>query len=257
MNNSLMHIHPSAEIADTVIIEPFVTIQKNVEIAAGTWIGPNVTIMEGARIGKYCKIYPGAVISAIPQDLKYKGEDTLTYIGDNVVVRECVTVSKGTADRHKTVVHENCLLMAYAHIAHDCNIGKHCIIANNVQIGGHVHIDEYAVLGGSSAVHQFVKIGTHAIISGGSMVKKDVPPFTKAARDPLRYCGINTIGLKRKGFSQEILTEIQEIYRKFFLQGYNYTKAIKLIEREVPASIYRDEILSFIKRSSRGVMKGY
>jgi len=197
MNQPLSYIHPEAKIAQNVVIEPFTTIYKNVEIGEGTWIGPNVTIMEGARIGKNCKIFPSAVISSIPQDLKFEGEDTLTIIGDNTVIRECVTISRGTKDKFKTVVGNNCLLMAYVHIAHDCVVGNNCIIANAVQVAGHVHIDDYAIISGTSAIHQFCRIGSHVMISGGSLVRKDVPPFTKAGREPLSYCGINSIGLRR------------------------------------------------------------
>jgi UDP-N-acetylglucosamine acyltransferase len=194
MNNSLTWIHPEAKIASNVVIEPFTTIHRNVEVGEGTWIGSNVTINEGARIGKNCKIYPGAVISSIPQDLKFTGEETITVVGDNTVIREFVTISRGTVDKFKTEIGKNCLVMAYVHIAHDCIIGDNCILVNSVQLAGHVHIDNYAIIGGSSAVHQFVKIGAHAMVSGGSLVRKDVPPFTKAAREPLSYCGINSIG---------------------------------------------------------------
>ncbi len=257
MNQPLAYIHPQAKIASNVVIEPFSTINKNVEIDEGTWIGPNVTIMEGARIGKNCKIFPGAVISAVPQDLKFNGEDTLTIIGDHTVIRECVTVNKGTADKHKTQIGKNCLIMAYVHIAHDCMIGNHCILANSVQLAGHVVIDDHAIVGGISAVHQFVRIGAHVMISGGSLVRKDVPPYTKAAREPLNYCGINSVGLRRRGFSNDKINEIQEIYRYVYLRGLPITKALDLIELEMPSSKERDEILHFVRSSDRGIMKGY
>lgn len=257
MHQPLAYVHPGARIAQNVVIEPFVTIHNNVEIDEGTWIGPHVTIMEGARIGKNCRIFPGAVVSAIPQDLKFKNEDTLTIIGNNVTIREYVTVNRGTRDKHKTVVGDNTLLMAYAHIAHDCNIGKNVIIANAVNIAGHVKVGDYAILGGLSAVHQFVSIGQHAMISGGSLVRKDVPPYTKAAREPLSFTGINSIGLRRRGFSSEKISEIQEIYRYLYLKGHNVSKALSMIEAEMPATQERDEIISFIQRSDRGVMRGY
>lgn len=257
MNQPLAYIHPQAKIATNVVIEPFVTIHKNVEIEEGTWIGPNVTIMEGARIGKNCKIYPGAVISGVPQDLKYGGEETITTIGDNTVVREFVTISRGTADKHKTEIGKNCLLMAYVHVAHDCSVGNNCILANAVQLAGHVNIDDYVIVGGASAVHQFVKIGAHAMVSGGSLVRKDVPPFTKAAREPLSYCGINSIGLRRRGYSNEKINEIQEIYRNIFLKGLNNSKALDMIELEMPSSKERDEIINFVRNSDRGIMKGF
>ncbi|MDH5474163.1 MAG: acyl-ACP--UDP-N-acetylglucosamine O-acyltransferase [Cyclobacteriaceae bacterium] len=257
MNQPLAYIHPEAKIARNVVIEPFTTIHKNVTVEEGTWIGPNVTIFEGARIGKNCKIYPGASIAAIPQDLKYEGEETEVFIGDNTVIREYVTISRGTTDRYKTTIGKNCLLMAYVHVAHDCVIGDNCILVNAVQLAGHVTIDEYAIVGGSSAVHQFVKIGAHVMVSGGSLVRKDIPPYTKAAREPLTYCGINSIGLRRRGFSSDKINEIQEIYRYLFLRGLNNSKAIDLVELELSPSKERDEILKFVRTSDRGIMKGY
>ena len=257
MNQPLAYIHPQAKIARNVVIEPFCTIHQNVVIEEGTWIGSNVTIFEGARIGKNCKIYPGAVISGVPQDLKYNGEDTEVIIGDNTVIRECVTISRGTSDKLKTVVGSDCLLMAYVHIAHDCNIGNHCILANTVQVAGHVVIEDYAIIGGASAVHQFVKVGSHVMVSGGSLIRKDVPPYTKAAREPLSYSGINSIGLRRRGFKSDKIMEIQEIYRYLYLKGLNNSKAIDLIELELRPSKERDEIVKFIRNSDRGVMKVY
>ena len=257
MIQPLAYVNPGAKIADTVVIEPFVTIHKNVEIGEGTWIGSNVTIMEGARIGKNCKIFPGAVISAIPQDLKFAGEETTTHIGDNTTVRECVTINRGTAAKGKTIVGENCLLMAYSHIAHDTILGNHVIIGNGSQIAGEVIIADFAILSGLVAVHQFVNIGPHVMISGGSLVRKDVPPYTKAAREPLSYEGVNSIGLRRRGSSAEKIGEIQEIYRNLYLRGLNNAKALIKIETEMPATQERDEIISFIRTSDRGVMKGY
>ena len=256
MHQPLAYVHPQAKIAQNVVIEPFVSIHKNVEIEEGTWIGSHVTIMEGARIGRNCRIFPGAVISAIPQDLKFKGEETLAVIGNNVTIRECVTVNRGTKDRGKTVVSDNVLLMAYAHIAHDCIIGKNAIIANAVNIAGHVKVGDHAIIGGLSAVHQFVSIGQHCMISGGSLVRKDVPPYTKAAREPLTYAGINSIGLRRRGFNSEKINAIQDIYRIIFLRGKNTSQAIEIIESQMPATEERDEILNFIMRSDRGIMKG-
>jgi len=257
MIQPLAYVNPGAKIADTVVIEPFVTIHKNVKIGEGTWIGSNVTIMEGARIGKNCKIFPGAVISAIPQDLKFNGEDTTTEIGDNTTIRECVTINRGTLAKGKTVVGSNCLLMAYSHVAHDTILGNNVIIGNGTQIAGEVIIHDYAILSGLVAVHQFVNIGPHVMISGGSLVRKDVPPYTKAAREPLSYEGVNSIGLRRRGFTAEKIGEIQEIYRKLYLRGMNNAKALINIETEMPATQERDEIITFIRSSDRGVMKGY
>ena len=257
MNQPLSFIHPQAKIARNVVIEPFTTISQNVEIDEGTWVGSNVTIMEGAKIGKNCKIFPGAVLSSVPQDLKFAGEETTMEIGDNTVIREFVTVSRGTADKRKTVIGSNCLLMAYVHVAHDCIIGNNCILVNAVQVAGHCSIDDFAIVGGASAVHQFVNIGMHAMVSGGSLVRKDVPPYTTAGREPLGYCGINSIGLRRRGYSNEAINEIQEIYRYIYLKGYNNTKAIDLIKIEMPSSTERDEIIRFVGNSNRGIMKGF
>jgi len=257
MNQPLAYVHPQAKIARNVVVEPFVTIHKNVEVGEGTWIGSNVTIMEGARIGKNCKIFPGAVISAIPQDLKFAGEETTVEVGDNTTIREFVTINRGTKASNKTVIGNNCLLMAYVHIAHDCFIGNNCILANATNLAGHILIDDYAILGGLSAVHQFVNIGAHVMISGGSLVRKDVPPYTKAARDPLSFVGINSIGMRRRGFASEKINEIQDIYRTLYLKNMNVSQAIAYIETQMPATPERDEILSFIAKSSRGIMKGY
>lgn len=257
MNQPLAYVHPQAKIARNVVIEPFVTIHKNVEIGEGSWIGSNVTIMEGARIGKNVKVFPGAVISAIPQDLKFDGEETTAEIGDNTTIREFVTVNRGTVASGKTVVGKNCLLMAYVHVAHDCIIGDNCILANAVNLAGHINIEDFAIIGGLSAVHQFVNIGQHVMISGGSLVRKDVPPYTKAARNPISFAGINSIGLRRRGFSSEKISEIQDIYRTIFNKNLNVSQAVNYIETEMPATPERDEILSFIANSARGIMKGY
>lgn len=257
MNQPLAYVHPQAKIARNVVIEPFTTIHANVEIGSGTWIGSNVTIMEGARIGKNCRIFPGAVISAIPQDLKFEGEDSLTVIGDNTTIRECVTVNRGTSASGETRIGKNVLIMATAHIAHDCIIGDNAIVVNGVALAGHVTVGEYAIVGGLAAIHQFIHIGDHAMVSGGSLVRKDVPPYTKAAKEPLSYVGINSIGLRRRGFSTEKIREIQNIYRILYQRNFNNTQAIEKIEAEMEATSERDEILLFIRNSQRGIMKGY
>ncbi len=256
MNQPLAYVHPQAKIADNVVIEPFVTIHKNVEIGEGTWIGSNATIMEGARIGKNNKIFPGAVISAVPQDLKYKGEETYVKIGDNNIIREFVTINRGTKANNETVIGNNNLIMAYVHIAHDCIVNDHCILANNVALAGHIEIHDWAIIGGQVAVHQFVNIGGHSFISGGTLVRKDVPPFTKAAREPISYAGINSIGLRRRGFTTDAINQIQDIYRHIYLRHMNVTQAMDYIEAEVPATRERDDILAFIQNSSRGIMRG-
>lgn len=257
MIQPLAYIHPQAKIADNVVIEPFVTIHKDVVIGEGTWIGSNVTIMNGARIGKNCRIFPGAVISAVPQDLKFGGEETLAVIGDNTTIRECVTVNRGTLDRKETRIGNNVLLMAYTHVAHDCIVGNNCILANGVQLAGHITVEDYAIIGGMTAVHQFVSIGAHVMISGGSLVRKDVPPYTKAGREPLSYVGINSVGLRRRGFSSDKINEIQDIYRVLFLKNSNTTKALDMVEAGFKPTEERDEIVNFIRNSNRGIMKGF
>ena len=188
---------------------------------------------------------------------KFGGEDTTLEIGDNTVIRECVTLNRGTHATNKTSIGKDCLVMAYTHVAHDCHIGDNCILVNAVQLAGHVTIEDWAIIGGAAAVHQFVKIGAHTMVSGGSLVRKDVPPYTKAGREPLSYAGINSVGLRRRGFANEKIAEIQEVYRYIFLKGLNNSKALDLLEVEMPPSKERDEIINFFRNSDRGVMKGY
>ncbi len=257
MKQPLAYVHPESVVADNVVIEPFVTIDKDVVIGEGTRIGSNATILPGTRIGKNCNIFPGAVIGAIPQDLKFRGEYTIVEIGDNTTVREFVTINRGTAAKGKTVIGNNCLLMAYVHVAHDCIIGNNVILVNNTQLAGEVVIDDWAILSGMVAVHQFCHIGSHVMISGGSLVSKDVPPFIKAARTPLSYVGINSIGLRRRNFNNEKIREIQDIYRYIYQKGLNTSQAIEIIEAEMPATPERDEILLFVKDSKRGIIRGY
>jgi UDP-N-acetylglucosamine acyltransferase len=254
--SNLSYIHPDAKIGKDVTISPFASIYEDVEIGDGTWIGPNVTIFPKARIGKNCKIFPGAVIAAIPQDLKFKGEESIVQIGDNTIIRECVTVNRGTADKMKTVVGSNCLIMAYAHIAHDCIVGDNVIIANSVNLAGHVDIEDYVIIEGGTGVGQFVRIGAHAFVSGLAGVRKNVPPFTKAAREPLQYVGVNSVGLRRRGFSNETISQIEDIYRTLYVKGHNVTNALAIIEQEAPASVEKDQILNFIRNSKDGIMRG-
>lgn len=257
MIHNLAFVNPEAKIGENVSIDPFSVIHNDVEIGEGTWIGSNVTVYPGARIGKNCKIFPGAVISAVPQDLKFDGEETLVIIGDNTTIRECVTLNRGTKDKFKTAVGSNCLIMAYSHLAHDCIVGNNVIIANGVQVAGHVTIQDYARIGGLSAIHQFGLVGRNVMIEGGSMVSKDVPPFVKAGRYPLTYEGVNAVGLRRAGFSNEKITEIQDIYRVLFVHNNNLSKALTIAENQFAPSAERDEILSFIRNSERGVLKGF
>ena len=257
MKQPLAYVHPAAKIASNVVIDPFVTIDQNVEIGEGTRIGSNVTILEGSRIGKNCIIFPGAVIGAIPQDLKFKGEETFAIVGDNTTIRECVTINRGTAAKGKTVVGCNCLIMAYSHVAHDCIIGDNVIISNATQIAGEVIVDNHAVIGGGTLIHQFCHIGPHVMIQGGALVNKDIPPYVKAAREPIAYAGINSIGLRRRNFTNEQIRDIQETYRYLYLSGLNNTDAVERIEAELPATKERDEIILFVRNSKRGIIRGY
>lgn len=259
--NKMIHphtyIHPNAKLATNVKIDPFTVVHRNVEIGEGTWIGSSVTIMEGTRIGKNCRIFPGAVIAAIPQDLKYDGEETTVEVGDNTTIREFVTINRGSKDRWTTKVGNNCLIMAYSHIAHDCIVGNNCILSNNTQMAGHVVMGDWAIIGGMGAIHQFVQIGQHSFVSGGSLIGKDVPPYIKAGRNPLSYAGVNSVGLKRRGFSIERINHILDIYRCIYNKGMNISQALEFIEEETPASDERDEIVTFIRESGRGIIKRF
>ncbi len=257
MKQPLAYVHPAAKIASNVVIDPFVTIDQNVVIGEGTRIGSNVTILEGARIGKNCTIFPGAVIGAIPQDLKFQGEETLAIIGDNTTLRECVTVNRGTSAKGKTVIGNDCLIMAYSHIAHDCVIGDNVIMSNATQVAGEVVVDNFAVIGGGTLIHQFCHIGPHVMIQGGALVNKDIPPYVKAGRNPISYAGVNSIGLRRRNFSNEQIREIQETFRYLYLSGLNNSDAVERIEAELPATKERDEIIMFVRNSKRGIIRGY
>lgn len=257
MKQPLAYVHPDAKVADNVVIEPFVSIDHDVVIGEGTRIGSSVTILPGTRIGKNCNIFPGAVIGGVPQDLKFKGEYSTVEIGDNNTIREFVTINRGTSAKGKTVIGNNNLLMAYVHVAHDCKVGNNIILVNNVQLAGEVQVDDWAILGGMSAVHQFVRIGSHVMISGGSLVRKDVPPFIKAGREPLSYVGINSIGLRRRQYNNDKIREVQDIYRYIYQKGLNTAQAVEIIEAEMPATPERDEVLLFVKDSKRGIIRGY
>ena len=252
----LAYVHPEAILGDGVTVGPFSFIDRDVVIGEGTTIASNVNILPGTRIGKRCNIFPAAVLGGIPQDLKFKGEETLAIIGDNTTIRECVTVNRGTAAKGKTVVGNNCLLMAYTHVAHDCILGNNVILANATQLAGEVEVDDFAILGGGTLVHQFSKIGAHAMIQGGSKVPKDVPPYATAAREPLSYVGVNSIGLARRGYSKEQINLIQDVYRIVFQSKLNTTNAIEKVLAEVSDSNERNVIIDFIRNSERGIIKG-
>lgn len=249
-------VHPKAKIHESVQIGPFTYIEEDVEIGAGTVIGPNVTIFNGARIGKDCKIFPSAVIAAIPQDLKFDGEYTTVEIGDRVTVRECATINRGTKYSKTTKVGNDTLLMAYVHVAHDCIIGNNCVLANTTNLAGHVEVGDHVIFGGMAAAHQFVKIGRHAFIAGGTLLRKDVPPYVTAAKSPTFYSGVNSVGLKRRGFSIDDIHHIQDVYRYIYNNGMNVTQALEKIRTEVEATAFREEIIGFITASDRGIIRG-
>lgn len=256
MIHPLAYVAPGAKINETAEIGPFAYIEDNVEIGAGTKVMANASVMWGTRIGENCTIFPSAVVGAVPQDLKFHGEETYTFIGNNTVIRECATVHRGTASKGKTVVGNNCLIMAYCHVAHDCLLHDHIIMSNAVQLAGEVVVEDYAIIGGGTLVHQFTHIGQHVMIQGGSKINKDVPPYIIAAREPIQYCGINSVGLNRRGFTREQLDTIQEVYRTIFSPLYNTTQAVQHAEQEVAACPERDLILNFIRQSPRGILKG-
>jgi len=253
----IVDIHKDANIGKNLKIDSFSSIHNNVTIGNNCWIGSNVTIFPGARIGDNCKIFPGAVISAIPQDLKFNNEETTVIIGNNTFIRECVTINRGTNYNNKTQVGNNCFLMAYSHVAHDCIINNNVIIANGVAIAGHVEIDENAIIGGLAAIQQFTKIGKFSMISGGSLVRKNVPPYIKVAKEPLRFIGVNTVGLTRNEFSKNNIDNIISMYRVLFQEGNNISKAIEIIEKKYKNSVEKEEIIKFIKNSKSGIIKGF
>jgi len=254
--HSLSAVHPKAHLGNGVVIEAFASIAEDVVIGDGTWIGSGVVIMNGARIGNNCKIYPGAVISAAPQDLKYTGEKTTFIIGNNTTIRECCTLNKGTIDRGYSSVGDNCLLMAYVHVAHDVVIGNNCIVANSANIAGHVTIEDHVILEGVVAIQQFVSIGKHCFIGGGSLVRKNVPPYVKAAREPLSYVGVNAIGLRRRGFDSESVQRIEDVYRYLYIHNSNFSQALAAAAAELPLSDEKSYILNFINNSTKGVIRG-
>jgi len=256
MISTLAQISPKAQIGKNVEIGPFSTLYEDVEIGDNTKIHPNVVIYPGARIGRHCEIYPGAVISAVPQDLKFEGEQTTVAIGDHTVIRECVTVHRATKDKWVTRIGSNCLIMAYVHIAHDCQIGNGVILASYVGLSGHCIVDDFAILEGSVGTQQFMKIGKHAFLAGGTLIRKDVPPYVKAAREPITFAGVNSIGLRRKGFEDSAIREIEEVYRTIFVLNSSVSKGVKAVREQLLESVYAQEIIAFIESSDKGIIRG-
>ena len=236
-------------ISPLAYVSPKAQIGKNVTIDAFAYVDDNVII------GDNCHIFPSAVIGAVPQDLKYKGEETWTIIGDNCVLREFVTIHRGTASKGKTVIGNNNLIMAYCHVAHDCILHNNIIMSNATQLAGEVEVDDFAIIGGGTLVHQFSHIGSHVMIQGGSTLNKDIPPYVIAAREPIAYCGINSVGLNRRGFTPEQIHTIQEAYRLIYQGGMIVSQALDTIEATMPQTPERDAILHFIRNSERGIVR--
>ena len=249
-------VHPNASIEDGVVIEPFAYVGEGVKIGSGTWVGPHSTILSSTTIGKDCKIYPGAVIGADPQDLKFDNEETTVEIGDRTIIRECVTIHKATVDRYKTVIGDDCLIMAYVHLAHDVKVGNNVVLANAVNVAGHVTIDDWVIIEGMVGIQQFVHVGEHAFVAGGSLIRKNIPPYIKAAREPLSFIGVNSIGLRRRGFTQDKIQRIDDIYRTLYVQNANMSIALNVADAEFPACDVKDFVLGFIRKSDKGIIRG-
>lgn len=253
----MYYLHPDAKIGENVTIEPFAYIAADTIIGDNCWIGPHAVIMEHVRIGNGCRIFPGAVVGAIPQDLKFSGELSYVEIGDNTTIRECATINRGTAASGKalTKIGNNCLIMSYAHIAHDCHVGDNCILVSHTGIAGETDIDDWAIIGGGTMAHQFSRIGAHAMIGGASAINKDIPPYILAARNPIAFEGINIVGLRRRGFTVDDIEEIKNIYSIIYDSDNNVTDACRMVSELFPESKHSKIILDFIKASKRGIVK--
>ncbi len=247
-------VSSKAELGDGVSIGPFSIVEDDVIIGERTEVGSSVVIASGARIGKGCRIHHSAMISTIPQDLKFAGEKTELEIGDATIVREFATLNRGTKDRWKTTIGANCLIMAYAHVAHDCIIGNNVILANAVNMGGHVTIEDYTIVGGMVPIHQFVQIGCHVMIGGGFRVVKDVPPYILAGQEPLSFEGLNIVGLKRRGFSSESIASIERAYHFIYNSNLNVSQAVEKIKKEITLTDEVKHIIEFIENSERGIV---
>ncbi|TDG95785.1 acyl-ACP--UDP-N-acetylglucosamine O-acyltransferase [Cardinium endosymbiont of Culicoides punctatus] len=253
MEYRLSDIHADAILGKNVTVESFVTIQPDVIIDDNTWIGSHVTIMSGSRIGKNCQIFPNAVIGAATQDKKKACQQTYVEIGDNTVIREFVTLNRGTVGN--TTIGSHVLLMAYVHVAHDCIIEDHVVVANATQLAGHVVLQHHAVIGGMAAIHQFIHVGAYSMVGSKSIVRKDIPPFTKVAHEPLRYCGINFIGLQRHGFNQEQCDAIRDSYRYIYQSKMPLASALEMIDKQIENSQEKNVIIDFIRNSNAGIVK--
>jgi UDP-N-acetylglucosamine acyltransferase len=255
----LSAVHPTAvidasvELGADVVIGPYAVVGPNVTIGAGTRLGPHVLVERDTVIGERCEIHKGAVLGSDPQDLKYAGEPTQLIVGDRTVIREYCTLNRGTSAHQKTEVGSDCLFMAYVHVAHDCVIGDRVILANAVNMGGHVEIEEWAIVGGVTAIHQFVRIGAHAFVGGASRVSKDIPPYVKASGSPIELFGLNSVGLQRRGFPDEVRRELKRLYRLFFNSSLNVSQALAQARLELAPHPEVERFLAFIERSERGI----
>lgn len=248
-------VSPKANLGDNITVGPYAIIQDDVEIGNGCNIGPHVVIYNGARIGERVIIHQGSSIANEPQDLKYAGEETLFYLGDDTVIRECVTLNRGTVETGFSKVGKNCLLMAYTHVAHDCIVGDNCIMANGVQLGGHVLLEDWVIIGGMTPVHQFCKVGMHVMVGGGFKVVDDLPPFILAAREPLKYSGLNVIGLRRRGFTNAEIATIKKAYTIFYNSGLNFSDAKIKLKEEFSGDKHVESILKFLEKSTRTIIR--
>ena len=246
-------VHERALLAPDVVVGPYSVIGENVEIGPGVEIGAHVVIERDTSVGAGCRIFHGAVLGSDPQDLKYQGEPTSLTVGEETIVREYATLNRGTAARGTTSVGRGCLLMAYAHVAHDCELADGVILANGVNLGGNVRVDAYAIIGGMTPVHQFARIGTHAVVGGASRVTKDVPPFCKAAGNPIRLYGLNSVGLDRRGFAENVKRELRKAYRLFFNSKLNVSHALAVSRSELHPYPEIEQFLRFIEESDRGI----
>ena len=252
-------IHPSAVVSSgarlgqNIIIDPFAVIESNVEIGDGCRIGSSTLIASGTRLGKNVRVFHGAAVGSVPQDLKFAGEDTLAVIGDDTIVREYATINRGTVDRGETRVGSNCLLMAYSHVAHDCLLGDNVIMGNSATLAGHIEIDDYVILSGLLPVHQFVRIGKHAMIGGGYRVPQDICPYSMAAGYPLGIVGLNIVGLKRRGFTRDVIKTLQQTFKLLFFSELNTTQAVTRNNEELEQTEEIKTNLDFIAASKRGL----
>ncbi len=252
----MSYVHPEAILGENVEVGPFAYIDQHVQIGDGCRIMNGATILNYVKMGKDCTVFPGAVVGAIPQDLKFEGEESWVEIGDRVYIRECATINRGTKASGKAVtrIGNDTLLMSYSHIAHDCTIGNHCIIVSYVGLAGETDIQDWGVVGGKSGSHQFCRVGTHAFVGANVKITKDVPPYVLAGREPIAFEGVNRVGLQRRGFTEQQVNEIKDIYDTIYFKGMNVSQAVEYIEANFPATEQRDTILRFIRESERGII---